>query len=124
MKISPHFLAQLQEQIRLKDQAAHALGVACAEFELGKARLLLAADEMSAPERHVRRGALEFEMDKYRSTHMGSVVKASARQKEIGETALAAVGLASQRRVFTIDPKTGEVLELVAGAYVPVQEAA
>ena len=56
-------------------------------------------------------------------SHMGVVVRANAAQKAIGEAALSALGL-PESRAFTIDDRTGEVLELVAGSYVPVKEVA
>ena len=124
MKISAQFLNQIQDQVVLKNHAAHALGVASVEMELEKLRLSDPKTEMESQERIFRIGAVQSEFDGYRSTHMGVVLKANARQREIGEAALAELGLASTKRVFTIDERNGEVLELINGTYVPVLEAA
>ena len=124
MRVSNDVLAALQAEIRTKDQAAFALGVAVAEYELAKAGLALLAETVTRDGRLLRLGALQDEFDGYRDTHMKIIVRATAAQAALGEAALAALGLPAQGRNFTIDPVTGEVLELVAGAYVPVQEAA
>lgn len=124
MRISDESLKQIQEQVALKNSSAAALGVAMVEYELEKLRLTDRETDLTVRERYERMGAVQTEFDGYRSTHMRVVVRANARQKEVGEAALAALGLASKTRVFTIEEKTGEVLELVAGAYVPVKEAA
>ena len=124
MKISKERLEKIQEQVALKDRAAFALGVAMVEYELEKLRLTNREVEMTQRERLERLGAVQSEFDGYRDAHMKVVVKASAAQKALGEAALAELGLASKTRVFTIDQSNGEVMELVAGAYVPVEEAA
>ena len=124
MRVSNDVLAALQAEIRTKDQAAFALGVAVAEYELAKASLALLAETVTRDGRLLRLGALQHEFDGYRATHMKIIVRATAAQAALGEAALAALGLPARGRNFTIDPVTGEVLELVAGAYVPVQEAA
>ena len=120
MKISAERLAVLQEQVRLKDQAAFALGVAVAELELEKARVR-GSLEMSDHEKLYRIGAAHSEFDKYVGTHMRTVAGANSKQAEVGEAALRELGLPHER-TFTIDPKSGEVLELLNGAYVPVEE--
>ena len=124
MRISDKALAQIKEQIRFKDLAAHALGVAMVSMELEKLRLTDPASEMSRSERYMRLGAVQSEFDGYRATHMGVVLKANARQREIGEAALEELGLASESRVFTIDERNGDVLELINDTYVAVLEAA
>ncbi len=124
MKIPEEFLVRIQEQINLKNLAAHALGVASVELELEKLRLTDPKTELTKSERYLRMGAVQIEFDGYRSTHMGTVLRANVRQKEIGEAAIDALGLASTKRVFTIDERNGDVLELINGFYVPVREAA
>lgn len=124
MKISAECLTQIQEQVALKNSSAVALGVAMVEYELEKLRITNRETQMPLRERYERLGAVQTEFDGYRSTHMRVVIKANVRQKEIGEAALARLGLESKTRVFTIDEKNGDVLELVAGVYVPVKEAA
>ena len=123
MKVNQKTLDQIKEQVNIKDRAAFALGVAVSEYELAKAGLALLADTVPRDERLLRLGALQSEFDGYRDTHMGVVVRANAAQKAIGEEALSALGL-PESRAFTIDDRTGEVLELVAGSYVPVKEVA
>ena len=124
MKIDAESLLRLQEQIKLKDHAAFALGVALVEYEIEKLRLGELPAGMPHEERMTRLGAVQNEFDGYRNLHMKVVVRANAPQAAVGEAALAALGLPSEGGTFIIDPVTGEVLELVAGAYVPVQEAA
>lgn len=124
MKIAPEELSKLKEQIALKNSSAAALGVAMVEYELEKYRITNKETELSPQERYQRLGAVQTEFDGYRNTHMRVVVRANARQKEIGEMALAALGLASKTRTFTIDENNGDVLELIAGIYSPVKEAA
>ncbi len=124
MKISEECLSRIQEQIDLKNKAAGALGVASVEMELEKLRISDPQTDMTRGERFFRLGAVQSEFDGYRATHMGVVLKANARQREIGEEALAQIGLTSPTRIFTIDERNGEVFELVNGAYVPVKEAA
>ena len=124
MKIAHESLLRLQEQIRIKDRAAFALGVAMVEYELEKLRLGKLPAGMSNDERLERLGAVQSEFDGYRDLHMVVVARANAAQAEIGKACLIALGLPEQGRTFTIDPLTGEVLELLAGSYRPVQEAA
>ncbi len=124
MKINAENLLRLQEQIKIKDHAAFALGVALVEYEIEKLRLGELPAGMSHDERLTRLGAVLSEFDGCRNLHMKVVMRANAAQAAIGEAALAVLGLPEAGRNFIIDPITGEVLELVAGAYVPVQEAA
>lgn len=124
MKIDAAKLKLLQEQVRMRNQAAGALGVALAEYEMEKMRLDFDRQKMTPDERHLRLGALQSEFDGYRDTHMKIVVRTSAVQAAIGESALADLGLASKERTFTIDTANGDVLELLNGSYVPVKEAA
>lgn len=120
MKVAPERLRELQEQIGRKDQAAFALGVAVAELELEKARVR-GSLSMSAHEKLYRIGAATSEFDKYKDTHMHVVAEANARQQEVGDAALRELGLAPER-TFIIEPKSGDVLELVNGAYVEAQK--
>ena len=124
MKIDPLVLGQIQAQVKRKDQAAFALGVVVAEYELAKAGLALLAETVTRDGRLLRLGALQHEFDGYRDLHMKMMVQANAVQASLGEAALAALGLPKEGRTFTIDEKTGDVLELIGGAYVPVLAAA
>lgn len=119
MKVSAEALSAIREQVERKDKAALALGVALAEYEIEKLRLRTAT--MTKDEKFLRLGAVQSEFDGYRDTHMRIVIGANAAQKAIGEAALAALGLHEIGRDFTIDTKTGDVLELKDGAYVQVE---
>lgn len=118
MRVTNEKLEELQACVFLKDRAAYALGVAWAEFELEKMRLM--EDKGVLPQEQMfKLGALVHEIDGYRATHMRVVVQANHRQLVLGETALKECGL-PQERNFTIDTKTGEVFELLHGEYIPV----
>jgi len=123
MKIPDNVLASICHQVKLKDQAAYALGVALVEYELEKIRLEKPDEVGSTTERLLRLGALQSEFDKHRDMHMKIVVKATAHQAALGEKVLKDLGLPKDR-VFIIDQRNGEVLELKAGQYVPVVEGA
>lgn len=124
MKINPAALDQLREQTKRRDQAAFALGVALAEYELAKAAIYMTVDTVARDERLLRLGAVQDEFDGYRDTHMKIIVQSRTAQKSIGDAALRQLGLDSVTQTFTIDERTGEVLELIAGNYVPVMGAA
>lgn len=122
MKIDSQILEQIQAQVKRKDQAAFALGVAVSEYELAKAGLSLLAETVTRDGRLLRLGALQHEFDGYRDLHMKVVVQANVAQASLGEAALVMLGLPKEGHTFTIDEKTGDVLELISGAYVPVLE--
>lgn len=106
-----------------RDAAAHALGVALAEYELAKNDLRKVDESMTLDERYLRLGAVQHEFEGYKDSGMKVIARSLAMEKRIADGALAAFGLPQEGRTFTIDQKTGDVLELVAGAYVPVEDA-
>lgn len=120
VKVTPIALEAIRSQSAARDRAAFMLGVALAEYEISK-RELAGASRQDA-DRLLRLGALQHEFDKVKETFLGSIDRALAERKKIAEAALNGVGLGMKERSFTIDEKTGDVLELIAGAYVPVEK--
>lgn len=121
MKIDDKSLEGIKEQAGIRDAAAFALGVALAEYEIEKVKIS-ENKEFSNEQSLLRLGAVQSEFDGHRDLHMKIVMRSRARQKALGDAALAAVGLQTGNgREFTIDLSSGDVLELLAGAWIPVE---
>ena len=120
MRVQDSDLRSLRAELQRRDAYAHALGQAVIEHELARARIL------SAPGRDLllRIGAAAHEFDGVKDRHMAAVARSMAAQRAMGEAALRRLGLDPGRRELTIDLSTGDVLELLAGAWAPVAEAA
>lgn len=89
-RVDKTFLTALQGEQAKRDHAAYCIGVAHLQFKEAEERFL------------------------------GVVNKSKADQKRIGAIALESLGLDPEKQELTIDLKTGEVLELVDGAWKEV----
>ena len=115
--VSSSRLTSIREQVSRKNDLAHAIGIALIGYEMEKAKVMSSGGKGIAQ----KLGAVQVEYERIRARTMTAVARADAAQKAMGEAALAEIGLASDKRVFTIDVETGEVLELIDGAYLPVE---
>ena len=120
MKIQDSDLRTLRAEAARRDAYAALIGQALIEHEVERAKAVaLTGDQML-----LRLGALTHEFDASRARTMEAVARSMAAQRAMGEAALRRLGLDPSRREFTVDLATGDVLELVAGAWAPVAEAA
>lgn len=122
-RISEANLLRLRDLVDRKDAEARNYGVAGIELELAKIEINRKFGHRYH-ERNKRIGAAQFEFDTHARNIMARVTALNDQQRETGEHAMREVGIDPGKKGtdYTIDLKTGQVLELFEGTWIPAKE--
>ena len=115
MKILPKDKALIDELRRKQDQNALFLGIVEAEYDAKLAECLRQGWDS------VRRGSLLVEREDHREFLLAKIRSTREEQRVAGEAALCAIGVDTAKAEYQIHE--AEVLQLVAGHWVPYETA-